>query len=199
MLIHALKQAGTIYKEGLNMGKATQDLKKEHEAIVFVLGILDAMAAETSADGDKLQYRYELIDFLKTFADKCHHGKEETLLFKAMEENGIQNEGGPIGVMLEEHIQGRGYIAKMKESLDEGDIAGFNSAAEQYCGLLRIHINKENIMLFKFADQVLDEAKQDELFIKFQEHEETVIGHGVHEQLHAKVGTWAKVYNVNDD
>lgn len=182
------------------MGKATQDLKNEHEAILFVLKILDAMVNEEPFTGDeKLQYRYDLINFLKTFADKCHHGKEETLLFKAMEENGIQNEGGPIGVMLAEHVQGRGHIARMKEALDEGDITGFNEAAGQYRDLLQVHIRKENMILFKFADQVLDDTKQDELYEKFQEHEETVVGHGIHEQLHAKIDTWAQAYNINED
>lgn len=180
------------------MGKATLYLRNEHEAILFVLSIMEEMIKETLLDSKvKLQYRYELIDFLKIFADKCHHGKEENILFKAMEEQGIQNEGGPIGVMLREHVQGRAHIAGMKSALDEGNLNSFNASALEYINLLRIHINKENMILFEFADQVLDERKQKELYDRFSEHEEKVVGHGVHERLHAQIDTWANAYGIS--
>lgn len=59
-----------------------------------------------------------IIDFLKLFADKCHHGKEEGILFPVLEAAGIQKHDGPIGVMLVEHPAGRGYIKQMQESAD---------------------------------------------------------------------------------
>ena len=60
---------------------------------------------------------HAFIGFLKEFADKCHHGKEEGLLFPAMVAAGIPDKGGPIGVMLAEHTQGRQFIRDMEESL----------------------------------------------------------------------------------
>ena len=64
------------------MGKATQDLRKEYDAILDVLEILDAMISDDKKeDTEMLQYYSELVYFLKTFADKCHHGKEENHLF----------------------------------------------------------------------------------------------------------------------
>ena len=182
------------------MGKATLDLRHEHEAILFVLKILDKMiTAELPALEDKLQYQRELVYFLKIFADQCHHGKEETYLFKAMEDIGIQNDGGPIGVMLGEHTEGRAYIARMNAALEAGDRIAFNEAAALYRDLLRIHINKENLILFNMADQVLNEEKQAELFDKFQQHEENVVGHGVHDRLHAMIDTWAGVFGVEEE
>lgn len=182
------------------MGKATQDLRNEHEAILFVLSILDKMIeTEAAADITRSQYCGELVYFLKIFADKCHHGKEENILFKALEDSGIQNEGGPIGVMLSEHVQGREYILQMSGALETGDVHAYNAAAAQYRDLLRIHINKENMILFQMADQVLDEEKQADLFEKFEQHEEHVIGHGVHEKLHAMIDIWAKAFGVSDE
>ena len=67
------------------MGKATQDLRKEHEAIFYVLQILDKMMESDSRDTESLLHYYsEVVYFLKIFADKCHHGKEENYLFKEL-------------------------------------------------------------------------------------------------------------------
>ncbi len=177
------------------MGKATEDLRNEHESILHVFSILDRMLSSTTkSDVDNLQFGNELVNFLKIFADKCHHGKEEDILFKELENKGVQNEGGPIGAMLLEHKQGREYIALMNQSLDSQDLANFKNTAIKYRDLLRNHIAKENNILFMMADRLLDNKKQDDLFAKFENHEETVIGHGVHEELHAKIHTWENDY-----
>lgn len=175
------------------MGKATQDLRSEHDSILHVLQILDKMTQTTALEKDqKLDYYGQVIYFLKTFADKCHHGKEENILFNELVAKGIPNENGPIGVMLSEHVQGRGFIADMSHGVEERDIAVFNQAAERYAALLRNHIDKENNVLFVMADKVLDEDAQDQMYEKFQQHEEEVIGHGIHEKLHGMIETWAK-------
>lgn len=177
------------------MGKATEDLRNEHEAILHVFTILDRMLSSTTkSDTENLQFGNELVNFLKIFADKCHHGKEEGILFKELENKGVPNEGGPIGAMLLEHQQGREYIALMNQSLESKDLANFKNTAIKYRDLLRNHIAKENNILFMMADRLLDDKKQDDLFAKFENHEENVIGHGVHEELHAKIHTWENDY-----
>ena len=179
------------------MGKATQDLRNEHDAILFVLQILDKMLQSKEKSREAmLQYYGELVYFLQIFADKCHHGKEELYLFQEMVRLGIANKGGPIGVMLEEHVRGRGYIAHMSKALKENDLITFHDAAVKYRDLLRQHIEKENNILFRMADQILDEKEQDALFEQFEQHEESVIGHGVHEKLHSMINVWAEAFGV---
>lgn len=143
------------------MGKATQDLRKEHDAIIYVLQILDRMMQSDKFDTENmLSYYGEVVYFLKIFADKCHHGKEENYLFKELINKGVTNEGGPVGVMLQEHVQGRDYITKMSQSFDDKDLTGFNTAAIQYGNLLRRHIEKENNVLFMMAVKMIDEQEQ---------------------------------------
>ncbi len=96
--------------------------------------------------------------------------------------------------MLREHVQGREYIALMSKSLEAKDLTGFKTNAANYRDLLISHIAKENDVLFVMADRLLDEKNQNELFKKFEEHEENVIGHGVHEELHAMIHTWEKEF-----
>jgi hemerythrin-like domain-containing protein len=173
------------------MGKATQDLRNEHDSILHVLLILDkTLTSEKKDEAAIHKFGGELIYFLKTFADKCHHGKEENYLFEKMVHRGVPKEGGPIGVMLAEHKLGREYIAQMAGAVDSKDLAKFTEAAEMYRDLLRPHIQKENTILFVMADRLLDDAAQEAMFEKFEQHEESVIGHGVHEELHAMIHQW---------
>ncbi len=154
------------------------------------------MDPDSCATKNLLSYYGEVVYFLKIFVDKCHHGKDENYLFKELVNKGIANEGGPVGVMLQEHVQGRDYIAQMARSLDDKNISGYNNAAIQYRDLLRRHIDKENNVLFMMADNVIDEQSQSLMLEQFEQHEETVIGHGVHEKLHAMIDTWAEAFYV---
>jgi len=179
------------------MGKATQDLRNEHDIILHVLYIADKIISSEMEDIKAMHFGKELVYFLKTFGDKCHHGKEENYLFKELEKQGIQNEGGPIGVMLQEHQEGRMYIDLMNKAVEAADTANFKINASNYSNLLHSHIEKENNVLFVMADEILDDSKQDELFEKFEQHEENVIGHGVHEELHSMIHKWTEEFDVH--
>ncbi len=179
------------------MGKATQDLRKEHDAILHVLTIVDIiLTSDTIENVEIYKFGNELIFFLKTFADKCHHGKEEDYLFKELITRGMPNEGGPIGVMLQEHRQGREYISYLSKSLESKDLSNFNNNLVKYRDLLRNHIEKENNVLFVMADKLLDDVRQNELFELFEKYEDTVIGHGVHEELHSMIHKWENEFNM---
>lgn len=169
------------------MKYASEDLMHEHEGVLFGLTILEKMAAmvkaakkvETSDIG-------EMVNFFRLFADKCHHGKEENLMFPAMERAGIPNDGGPIGQMLLEHNEGRKHIAEMAASIEGGTLKEdkFTQAAESYIGLMRAHINKENTILFPMGDKMIPTDEQKLLLEQFEEFEEKVMGKGTHEKLH---------------
>ena len=63
-----------------------------------------------------------------------------------------------------------------------------------YAELLEQHINKENNVLFAMADRVLTEETQDELYDKFEELEENIIGKGKHEELHKRLEILSETY-----
>ena len=168
------------------MSKAIEDLKHEHEAILSSLKILDQITEDIDKGStpDKVDLS-NFIGFLKEFADKCHHGKEEGMLFPALTNAGIPEKGGPIGVMLSEHVQGRNFIKEMDHATASGpDYKAFAGAARHYSSLLENHIQKENNVLFPMAEKTLDKAQLEQLYKSFEEHEEKVIGHGRHEELH---------------
>ena len=179
------------------MNFASEDLKHEHESVLFGLDVLEKMAEQVKKNGTADTGDIgDMVNFLQLFADKCHHGKEEKLLFPALEAAGIPNEGGPIGQMLLEHIQGRRFIAEMGISVAEGklDADTFLDAANGYLKLMRPHINKENMILFPIGDQVLPAEKQAQLLQQFEAYEAEVMGQGVHEKLHAVLDRFEEKY-----
>ena len=169
--------------------RPTEDLVQEHKAIKVMLGIMKKIADDISvnkrADGDDID---RIIDFLRVFADKCHHGKEEDALFPAMIAAGLPQKTGPIAVMLEDHALGRKYIRDLEAAVNNyraGQPAEIiESAILNYVDLLRGHILKEESILFPMADRILSEETQDQIAGRFALVEEEVIGHGIHERLH---------------
>src|SRR5512143_4021251 len=119
------------------MSKAIADLMNEHEAILSALQLLERMAAEGEKGTPPEQKDIlEFIGFLKEFADKCHHGKEEGLLFPAMIGAGVPDRGGPIGVMMSEHDTGRHFIHEMEDAIAPAfDPVRFAKAARGYIAL----------------------------------------------------------------
>jgi hemerythrin-like domain-containing protein len=181
------------------MSKAIADLLNDHEAILSALKIMGSMVAtiENTQSKDTKDIS-DFIGFLKEFADKCHHGKEEGLLFPAMISAGVPDKGGPISVMLAEHTQGRKLIRDMDDSLAMNfDRTKLAQAAKEYASLLKNHIQKENMVLFPMAEKVLTEPQLEKLFEGFEEHEEKVIGKGRHEELHAILGALQEKYPAN--
>jgi len=105
--------------------KATQVLTEEHQVILRVIASLETNARKLErSEKIRPEFFHEAADFIKGFADGCHHMKEEGVLFKAMVAHGLPQDSGPIAVMLSEHVQGRLYTREMKaaaERLQYGD------------------------------------------------------------------------------
>jgi len=174
------------------MDLATQVLRSEHDAILRMLDVADESARRLDAGENVLPSVLNgLLEFLRLFADRCHHGKEEDLLFPLLEKKGLPRHGGPIGVMLHEHDLGRKLIAEMAaaaEAFTAGDAtagARWAQPARHYSALLREHIQKENNILFVMAERMLSDAEQQELKRSFDRVEVEKMGAGTHERLHA--------------
>jgi len=137
---------------------------EEHENILKLLtvirkaccGILDGQEV---IDGD---FR-KIISFARNYADKHHHGKEEQILFQEMTQN-----LGLVGVnliqhgMLVEHDLGRLHITELEKALDQyredpQTLYKLNILTEAagYTNLLERHIDKENQIVYPYAEKNL--------------------------------------------
>jgi hemerythrin-like domain-containing protein len=176
--------------------KPTDILKSEHRVIERVLTCLERIMVEAESagrlDGASAE---QAIDFFRSFADGCHHSKEEDHLFPAVEAKGVPRAGGPTGVMLHEHELGRKAIAGMAANVraasegDGGAIDRFVEYGRSYVDLLRQHIDKEDHILFAMADRALTDDEQGDLAEDF-EHVEAA---------HRNAGTQTKFLRIAEE
>jgi hemerythrin-like domain-containing protein len=166
--------------------RPTEILSDEHRVIERVLCALEQLTRVPVSDSIMRWKR--ALEFFRHFADQCHHFKEEKILFPVMEAHGIPSEGGPIGMMLADHEEGRAHVRAMLAAVEQ--IAAGNAALAQpllsharaYLTLLREHIQKEDDILFRMADEVIPQDEQRQLLRRFEEHEAEEMGAGAHEK-----------------
>ncbi|MCE5337012.1 MAG: hemerythrin domain-containing protein [Desulfobacteraceae bacterium] len=179
----------------------TEELRAEHEGILLVLDVLEKISEKILA-GETVptDHLRQILEFLRVFVDQCHHGKEEDILFPALEEAGIPRQGGPIGVMLSEHDRGRNFIrdiARLIEAHESGNpesLVLLTTPVLQYADLLRSHIWKENNVLFPIAEDKIRPEKQESIANEFEKFEKEKIGPGRHEEFHAMLDNMARTY-----
>ena len=180
--------------------KATQQLKDEHEGVKIMLNILEQVCRQLGTKGSLNKEHFEgILDFLKVFVDTCHHGKEEDLLFPALEGAGVPKEG-PMATAIHQHELGRNYVKDMSNAFamfitgDKSSSQDIAQNAQDYISLLKDHIEMENNVLFVAADNRLSEQKQNELFERFEKIEAERIGIGKHEEFHGLLKNLSQIY-----
>jgi hemerythrin-like domain-containing protein len=164
-------------------------LEHEHCVIAKVVGITpvlaDKLAEGQAVAGETLR---NIVEFMRVYADQCHHGKEEALLFPALGNKGVPLQGCPIGALTAEHIKGRVFVKQLAESLDayeKGDPAAKDAlirGLRGIAGLYPNHIWKEDYLLFPLTDKVLSPEEQQSLCQEFEVVEDR-IGKDVHQRF----------------
>lgn len=141
---------------------AIEQMMQEHRRIEQAIAALQDFCDDLQDGGGTDKERLgKFVTFLSTYADRLHHGKEEDILFKAMNQVGFSDEEGPVAAMLVEHDQGRRYIDVMRAAAgqdgdwDDGDREQIFQAGMSYAQLLTEHIMKEDEVLYPMSRQAL--------------------------------------------
>jgi hemerythrin-like domain-containing protein len=158
---------------------ATDVLRTEHRVIEQVLSCLAKMAndCESQKKLDGVMAK-QIIDFFQTFADQCHHMKEEERLFPLLELKGFSPHSGPTEVLRGEHDLGRRLLLSMSEVIPSVLIGSadarqrFVNLARAYIQLMREHIVKEDSRLFPMTSEILTDDDQQDLLKAFDEVED---------------------------
>jgi hemerythrin-like domain-containing protein len=152
---------------------ATKILVQEHRVIESVLLCLERLIERT--ENDKRLNRVvteNIILFLREFADACHHGKEEDVLFKFSDSK--TGGHGPVEVLKDEHTEGRSYVAKMNQSCgnaangDPTAVGVFCENARDLIDMLRRHIEREDDVVFPMIEELCQTKDADGLWEDFQ-------------------------------
>ncbi len=133
--------------------------------IALIPQVLEYLDVESAENREVL---YGIVDFIRSYADKFHHAKEEDILFKYFDEN-----LDILKTMLEDHRQGRGHVRDLLDSLTRKDEEGIVKHISSYRDLLTEHIKKEDEILYPWMDGNLSVKQVGELFSKFNEVDET--------------------------
>ena len=171
---------------------AIETLMNEHRVIERVLDGLVGFVDEVERRGSTEQAELgRFVTFIREFADACHHGKEEDILFEAMVAHGFPKQGGPIAVMLQEHDQGRAFVGVLRRHAESGaawtdaERREVGDAARAYSSLLRAHIHKEDAILYPMAEQHLPPEAMQAVADACARYEEDPARAGKHGRLHA--------------
>lgn len=180
----------------------TEVLRREHRYILRMLGCAERAASLLRA-GESVAVRdlRDLGRFFAEYADACHHAKEETHLFPALEAHGVPREGGPIAVMLDEHVEGRSAVRGMREAVaseqpSPEQLRSFAGHALHFVSLLRDHIGKEDHVLFRMAEDVLPREVLDRLGDTFDKVDALEIGQEARDELEATAVRLGELFGV---
>jgi len=148
----------------------TRALVNEHRLILRMIALLEQNAVAT-AKGNYTNWRFYLdgVDFIRTYADRYHHAKEENVLFEALVKNGMPREHSPVAAMLMEHDQGRNHVQALEiatlqalaGSPDREAVIAEHALA--YAELLREHIAKEDDVLYPLAERLIGDTLREDI------------------------------------
>ncbi len=151
--------------------KSIDIMVEEHENVRRMLKVIRKYCYKVLLDED-IDYDdfYKIINFIRDYTDGHHHSKEEDILFKMMgEETPKLANNGPITGMLIEHDLARLYVGNLEKALDRykkgQDDARLDIIANSisYTDLLDRHIEKENNVIYKFANNTLSQKVKERI------------------------------------
>ena len=142
-----------------------RELVDEHRVILRAIALIPRLAAGLATGLDAVRRRQvrELLDFVRNFADRFHHAKEEDLLFPLFAEA-----GEIIAAMQTEHETGRGHVRAAAAAAEAGDGATVAARLTAYAALLTEHIRKEDEILYPWMDRALNDSQVGKLFAEFR-------------------------------
>lgn len=152
--------------------ETTRILADEHRYILKVAG---ALKTETTAlaEGKPLDTAFfnNAVDFIRNYADKFHHAKEEDILFAEFCNNLENAHCNPVEQMLHEHETGRNYVRGLEDAVRRKSVPDVIENARGYASLIEEHIYKEDNIFYPMADQAIPAGIHDAMLGKFKRAE----------------------------
>lgn len=158
-------------------------LIQEHGVIERMVRVLDAerrlMLERARANSEKLE---DIVDFVRTYADRCHHGKEEYILFARLQAKPlVPLLAEEMQELIQEHVQARmltGRLADGTRRYRRGDsvaLGAIVAAAEELVAFYPAHIEKEERHFFGPAIGYLSDQEKAEMLVDFEEFEKNLL------------------------
>ena len=151
-----------------NYSPPMKRLVEEHLLIkrwlALIPGILQTLNLELEEDRQLIR---DGVDFIRSYADRFHHAKEEDILFKYFDENLDM-----VKVMREDHRTGRNHVKAIMEAVERKDRETVVQRLNAYWDLLTQHIKREDEIMLPWMDKQLSISQVGEMFSHFLEVED---------------------------
>lgn len=160
-----------------------KNLNNDH---ILILEKVDQFEAANNANSHTMDSVKQMITFIQEFADQYHHGREEKILFLELEKEGVLTHCNPVQQMLHEHQSGREFVETASRAASNNELDQAIAALMNYCDLMKMHIYKEDNILFPMAKDGLQSENLNTITAKLKDFESS--------DLHS---LGAKYYNSN--
>jgi hemerythrin-like domain-containing protein len=136
------------------------------ERMISVMGKeLERTRKEKTAD---TKFIDTAVNFIRTYADQCHHGKEEKIMFRDLKKKALKpNDKRIMEELVQEHVQARKMTAQLVEAktkYENGNNAAFTTIIDIMSQLVEFypkHIKKEDKVFFKPAMEYLSKEERE--------------------------------------
>ncbi len=156
----------------------TQMMSNEHQLILRMIALVEQNTALMEQGKFRnWQFFIDAVDFIRNYADRFHHAKEEDVLFVELIKNGMPEKASPIEAMLMEHDQGRAFVRGFEAAAEKalagepGQIPVIAENAKGYAELLRGHIDKEDTILYPLAERILPAEVRAGMLLDYEQAE----------------------------
>jgi hemerythrin-like domain-containing protein len=159
------ERKGKVRLKALTYSPPMKKLVDEHVLIKRWIAVIPQVLDKFDVNSDEdRQIIIEGVNFIRSYADRFHHAKEEDILFKYFDEN-----SDILKTMLDDHVEGRSHAKAILEALEKKDRQGIVEHLMAYRDLLTEHIKKEDEILYPWMDRGLSVKQVGELHSKFAE------------------------------
>jgi len=165
----------------------TYELKREHDAMTIVLDAMKRRANNIREQNKIDLFRIgQIIGFLWTYIDQCHHKKEEKILFPALLECEIPWATDTIHQLVKSHRLAHGFLKEIDDKFRDY-LAGrtqtldrLPSSMFKFISLEENHIKTVNEILLPFCDKVLNQNQQKNISLNFRRIQDHQVAHYKH-------------------
>ena len=156
---------------------------KEHRLIERMIKIMENKLHEINENSlPDLEFIEKAYDFLRTYADRCHHGKEEDILFIRLDEKQLSEEHrDTMEKLIKEHVYARktvGSLIEAKEKYEKGDKSALKDITGKMNDLVSLyprHIETEDKHFFLPCMKYFSREELDEMLEEFAAFDRKII------------------------
>ena len=176
------------------MMKPRGPLMIEHRVVEKMIGLMNREIGQIQANGKiRSDFITAAVDFLRTYADRTHHGKEEDILFQVLEKKDLsEKDQNDMNDLIAEHKRARQTVSELVKAEEEyrrGNEKSLKTVLEKMQMLVNfypLHIRKEDEEFFPNTEKYFSEQEQQKMLEAFWEFDRQMI----HEKYRKVVDDW---------